>query len=413
MGWEWQALFRNYVEIEVEGKNREEFLNVALLQGLVFWDIIQSPGSKKFRAKIPVASFAQLRPVARRTRCRVRLLDKRGPLFWWRRLKSREMFLVGAVLFLLGLFLLSNFVWAVEVLPQGELMRVDPSRVKAVAAEAGLKPGTWKGKLDVRTLEHKILLKVPELAWVGVNFQGTRAHIKVVEKIFPSQDEMGSAPAHIIATKNGIISEILVLAGQARVSVGDTVRQGDILISGLILPLQEKPPGPEEQPKLPVLPRLVRAKGIVRARVWYEAEGTALREEIKEALTGQRSTALILRTPGREYVLKGSLEPPYSTFRQESRVMKAPTWRNFTLPVELIIVTYFETSVERRWLSQEEAINKAKQEALSTLRQGLPARSKVLSERVIRVTEEPGLVRVKVLLEAEEDIGQTINLKER
>lgn len=413
MGQEWPALFRNYVVIEVEGKDREEFLNTALLQGLVFWDIIQGPGLK-FKAKIPAAFFKQLRPVARRTHCRVRLLDKRGPIFWWRRIKTRETFLAGAILFLLGLFLFSNFVWTVDVLPQGELRKVDPSLVKAAAAEAGLRVGTWKRKLDVHNLEHEILLKIPELAWVGVSFQGTRARIEIVEKLFPPQDERGSAPAHIIAAKSGIISEILVLVGQARVNVGDTVRRGDILISGLILShTEEKPSGLGEQPKVPVIPRLVRARGIVRARVWYEAEGQSSREEIKETFTGQRSTTLILRIPSREYVLKGSLESPYASFRQENRVIKAPTWRNFTFPVELIIVTYFETLVERRWLSREEAIDKARRAALLNLRQGLPAQAKVLDEKILGVTEDPGLVRVKVLLEVEEDIGQTMDLKVR
>ena len=409
---DWQAFFKNYVVIEVEGNNREEFLNAALHQGLIFWDIIQGPGPK-FRAKIPVASFARLRPVARKTRCHVRLLDKRGPIFWWQRVRTRKTFLAGAIFFLLALLFLSNFVWAVDVLPRGELKKVDPNLLKAIAAEVGLRAGAWKGNLDVRALEHEILIRVPELAWVGVSFQGTRACIEVVEKLFPSPEEGGSTPAHIVAAKNGIISEILVLAGQPRVKAGDTVRQGDILISGLILPLQqEKPPGQEGQPEPPILPRLVRARGIVRARVWYEAEGQFPREEIKETLTGQHSTSLILRAPDREYVLKGSPEPPYTSFRREDKVIRLPAWRSFTFPVELIIVTYFETSVERRWLSREEAINRAKEEALLALRQGLPDRAKVLGERITGITEEPGLVRVKVLLEVEEDIGQIINLKE-
>ncbi|MCG0277555.1 MAG: sporulation protein YqfD [Thermanaeromonas sp.] len=410
-GQDWQAFFKNYVVIEVEGNNLEEFLDVALHQGVIFWDIIQGPGPK-FRAKIPVACFAQLRPVARKTRCRVRLMDKRGIIFWWQRVKTRQSFLAGAVLFLLGLLFLSNFVWAVDVLPRGELKKVDPNLLKVVAAEAGLRVGTWKGSLDARALEHEILMRVPELAWVGVNFQGTRACIEVTEKLFPLAEEGGSEPAHIVAAKDGIISEILVLAGQARVGVGDTVRQGDILISGLILPPRENPSGQEGQPGPPALPRLVRARGIVRAKVWYEAEGQSPREEVKEAFTGEHSTTVILRTPDREYILKGSPEPPYLSFRQENRIIKLPTWRNFTFPVELIIVTYFETSVDRRWLSREEAVTRAKEQALLSLRQSLSDRARVLGDRIIGITEEPGLVRVKVLLEVEEDIGQTVNLRE-
>lgn len=410
---EWLALVEGYVLIEIRGENTEKFFNLALNQGLTFWDTGRL-SEDKVLAKLPVRHFRSLRSVARQSRCRVHILDKQGLYFWWHRLKRRPLFILGALGFTLGLYLLSTFVWVVDVLPLNELKKVTPEQILAAARASGLDRGAWKGELDVRAIEHDILLQIPELAWVGVSFQGTRARIEVVEKLFPSLEKDAGTPAHVIATQDGIISEILVLSGQGRVTVGDTVRRGDILISGIILPPQpEDTLKPGQAAPQPAEPRLVRARGIVRARVSYEAEGEALKEEVQEILTGQHTTTLLLRTPDREIILKGPKGPPYTNHRQENKIIRLPAWRNFTIPVELIIVTYFETSVERSRLTLEQAKAKAREQAIAFLGKEIPPESRLLGEKIVQVTETEDRVRVKVRLEIEQDIGRAAPLHKK
>ncbi|MGI9950810.1 sporulation protein YqfD [Moorellaceae bacterium AZ2] len=408
---DWLAFLEGYLIIQVRGEGVESFLNLALEKGLAFGDLNRDEQGN-LTAKIPLRYFRSLRPVARKTRCPIRILDKRGLYFWWRRLRCRRMLILGALLFVVGLYILSAFIWMVDVSPLNELKKVKPERILDVAREAGLQKGAWKGNLDVRSLEHHILLKIPQLAWVGVSFQGTRATIEVVEKTLPDQDDDSGTPAHIIATKDAIISEILVLSGQGRVAVGDTVRQGDILISGIVLPspAQEQPDTGNQATRPLGAPRLVRARGIVRARVWYEAEGEALRQEVQEHPTGRHITAVMLRTPNRQLILRGPGTPPYPNYRQEDRIIRVPSWRNFAFPVELIIVTYYETLVQHFRLTPEEAKEKAREHALSHLRRQLPPQARVLGEKTLEVTEEPDRVRVRVILEAEEDIGKVVKL---
>ncbi|HBT46684.1 MAG TPA: sporulation protein YqfD [Peptococcaceae bacterium] len=411
MWQDWMAFLEGYLIIRVEGEGVENFFNLALERGMAFDDLHQY-GEGSVIARIPLRHLRSLRRAARESGCSLRILDKRGIYFWWRRLRRRPMLLLGALVFVAGLYLLSSFVWTVDVEPLNELKKVEPPRIADVAREAGLRPGTLKGNLDLRSLEHYILLKIPELAWAGVSLRGTRAVVEVVEKTLPDREGDSGSPAHIIAAKDAIISEILVLSGQGRVGVGDTVRRGDILISGIVLPSipPEQPGTGGEEARRQPAPRLVRARGIVRGRVWYEGRGEVSKVQTKEHLTGRRSTAVILRYPNRQVVLKGSAVSPYSHYRREERIIRLPGWRNFALPVELIIMTYYETAVEHLRLTVEEAEEKAREQALAVLRQQLPPRVRVLGTKTVEVTEEGGRVRVKVILEAEEDIGKEARL---
>jgi similar to stage IV sporulation protein len=315
---------------------------------------------------------------------------------------------------LLAIYILSIFVWVVDVKPQeGPLRQVTPAEVLTVARSLGLKPGARKGSLDVRTLEAALEQRLPRLAWVGISFHGTRAEIAVVEKVAPPQEEPFDRPASIVAAKDGVIKDILVINGEGRVKAGDTVRQGEILISGLILPPQpEKKPGetgppPREQPQ----PRLVRARGIVRARVWYEGEKSINRQQVQETPTGRRQTVIAVQSPQRRYTLKGSQHPPYTYYRQEKKVITLPSWRNFSLPVELIITSYLE--VERRqWqLTYAEAVALAGEALLADLKGKLPAGVSITGQKVIPVSQpDAGVVRVRAWLETEEDIGRVVPL---
>ena len=75
-----------------------------------------------------------------------------------------------------------------------------------------------------------MLIRFPELAWVGINTKGTKVDIEVVEKVMPIVEEMNSYD--LIASKDGVITECIVFQGVPMVKVGDIVKEGDLLIKG-------------------------------------------------------------------------------------------------------------------------------------------------------------------------------------
>jgi similar to stage IV sporulation protein len=85
----------------------------------------------------------------------------------------------------------------------------------------------------VRDCERRTLLKVPELAWVAINLEGSVATIEASERALPPQVIDAYAPCNVVAAKSGQVLAMNVFEGQAMVSLRQAVLAGDILISGV------------------------------------------------------------------------------------------------------------------------------------------------------------------------------------
>ncbi|HWQ61821.1 MAG TPA: sporulation protein YqfD [Negativicutes bacterium] len=390
------------VRVRISGAIPERFINLCLARGIFLWGITKH--NDDVFASLRLGDFFRIRPLARRSHSRIEVMGHAGFPFTLKRVMRRKMLVVGAVLFFVLLNLLTARIWFVDVSGQKE---VPSGRITAIAAAYGLKPGAFKGGLDLAAVEKEMLLAVPELAWVGVNVAGTRALIEVVEKTVPKVGDR--SPAHVVAAKDGVITEVIVIAGQAAVKKGDTVKRGDLLIKGFVD--APPPPGPGQVPIITLPTQFVRAGGIVKARVWYESYGEAgLTLEVYRR-TGRQAVAVTLRIGGRELALKKAPPQPFPRFEAETVHKKLPGGRNSDLTVESTINIFHELVAETNDISAEQARDLARGKALAAVQDRIPEGAQVLVREVAALPPaEPRLVRVKVTVETIEDIGKTMNI---
>jgi similar to stage IV sporulation protein len=397
--------FANYlqgvVHIRISGAFPEKFINLCLARGIFLWGIFRDNGD--LVACVRLADFLRIRPLVRLSRCRVQVVGHDGFPFTLKRVRRRKMMVMGGLLFFFFLNLLSSYVWFVDV--SGQKMLAAES-IRALVAEHGLKPGVRKELVDVKALEKEVLLTLPEVAWVGIRVTGTRAVVEVVEKTLPKPED--KSPAHVIAAKDGVITEIIALAGQAAVKKGDTVKKGDLLIKGFT---PTPPPEDGKPPVIMVPASLIRAGGIVKARVWYESYGeSGLSQEVAER-TGGQVMAITVRVGQHEVILKKAPEPPFPAYDTEVIRKKLPGGRNSDFIVESTINIFHELSSVKHDISPEQARDLARGKALSSVQNLIPEGAQVLGRDIaVLQTAEPGLVRVRVLVETVEDIGQTMNI---
>ncbi|MEW6661587.1 MAG: sporulation protein YqfD [Bacillota bacterium] len=400
----WWVYFRGYVLITVQGTGVERFINLSLTKGIRLWDIFRLPNDTVIMKVLP-AGFFQLRDIARKTRCRVRIKQKYGLPFTIHQLKGRRMLVAGAVFFLAALVYLSSFVWFIEVAPQEPLQYVNPIDIQERAKEKGLYIGAAKRRLDVSLVEKHLENSIPELAWVGIQVEGTRARIKVVEKVLLSPQYQRQEPAHVVAAKDGVIKEILVMIGNPLVKAGDTVVKGQVLISGIIYPqdpslAQGAPAPPKPQDKA----QYRRARGIVRARVWYEAEEIVFLTERQEIPTGRKAMAISLVIGNREIILKRAGRQ-FANAMPRAEVKTLPGWRNLPAPVEIITTTYHEVEIREKSFTAAEALSIAEARALALIKSQMPASTAIVAQAVKTLPGDKEKVAVKVTVEAVEDIG--------
>ena len=392
-----------YVVILVKGKSPEKFINSAFSEGIILWDIT-SISKDKLLLKVRLSAVRTLRQVARKTHCRFWIQKRTGAPFLYARIKRRKSMALGIAIFVLGLYFLSSFIWLIEVTGNHYY---SSSEVLGVAAEAGLKQGIFKNQLKPKKIEKVIQNRLPEIAWVGITVKGAKVSVEIVEKA-QVKKEKNDVHAHVIAKKTGIIKEILVINGQATVQEEDTVVPGQILISGIVLPVKkadetiEKGRTAEEAEK----PLYVHAKGIVRARVWYNGYGEAYLKEIGQRYTGRTATRLSLMIGSEEIKIINPSDISFAKYKKEVMRKKLPSWRSFKPPVELIKQKYYELENYESVLSREEARQKARQKAWAKVKKQVPEQAVIIrqeTEEIVGNKEE--LVRIRVLVETNEDIG--------
>lgn len=401
----WNFL-RGYVKLSIQGYGLEKFVNLCIAQGFYLWGI-KRRGNRLILC-MGVESFKRIRPIARKTDCQVRIVDKRGFPFLAYRLQRRKMLVMGACAFCVGLYVLSAFVWVVKfTAPE----KTDLTALQQTVADLGVKPGVLKSRIARNEVEREILIRHPELSWVGMHIIGSQVLIEVRPKIKPPALP-AETPCDIVAAKDGLITRLVVYTGQPQVKEKDTVKQGDILISGIIYP-PVPPPNPNDQKPQPPPPpaAYVHASGLVEARVWYEAvvEVPVRREE--KIRTGRLVKTTTIRYNGKDQVILGP-DVPFALFETEVYTQKLSEWRNLKIPVEIVKTTYYELTVDKRVLGQEGAKQEGIRLAREELKKQISAEAKVTQEKVeILKPMRPGTVRVQLIVETLENIAQEVKLE--
>ena len=382
-----------HLRITVQGYAPERFLNLCVQRGIHLWNIVKD--GDRMQANIGIGGFFQIRPVARATASRVRILERRGFPFLLSRLKRRKGLLVGALMSLAALYLMTCFIWQVEVRGNEE---VPEEAILEAARRAGLYPGVYKPEVDPRQVEEQILLAIRRIGWTAVEIRGTTAVIEVAERVLPPEAPPDVRPGDIVAAADGVVTRVLVFNGRALVSEGDTVVKGDVLITGRLAD------GDREGEAGPY----VRARGIVRARVWHRAyEEVRVKEDVK-LRTGRTFDRTLIKIGDNEIIIRGRKKIPFKLYEVKVERTGLVSWRNINLPVELIRETYLELVEVHQEFTVDEAERVAARRATDRLLMELPPHARVLAVREAVVQAGEGFVGVEVILEAEQDIGRFV-----
>lgn len=216
-----------HVVIECEGGYPERWLNLAAEQGITLWDIRRREASLFCRAAS--ADYRRLRPIARRAGVRMRVREKHGIAHRWRHRRLRAGVVCGAVLFAVLLQLLSSRIWVIRIVGNRTLSE---ETVRSALSELGIREGASFSDVDLTDLRLTALQTLPDVSWLGVHQSGSILTVELTERA-ENEPHDTTAPANIVAACDGIIVHIDTVCGQAAVGVGDAVRKGDLLISGV------------------------------------------------------------------------------------------------------------------------------------------------------------------------------------
>ena len=263
----WYSL-HGYVKIKISGFSAERFVNMAAFRGIYFWEVSREGASVTMKAA--GGSMELLETCAEKTGCRLEVISFGGVPAFLAQFRRKQVWSAGLLLFAAGLYLLSSFVWTVEV--EGN-ERLQTEEILSACEKMGLKPAAWKRNVDTASVKDGLLKEFSDLSWVSVGIHGTDAVIRVAESIEKPEMVDRVTPCDVIASAEGVILSVTAERGTPLVQAGDVVQKGDVLISSELLIGME---GEEQHTEY------TAAEGAVTARIWQRlTEEMPLRYEEK------------------------------------------------------------------------------------------------------------------------------------
>ncbi|MDR2932224.1 MAG: sporulation protein YqfD [Oscillospiraceae bacterium] len=219
---------RGYVVFTAAGDFVERFLNLAARDRIAIWDGHKTGDT--YTGATDIKSYRKLRKHAKNAGVRLRISQKEGVPFQRYRYRKRKGLLVGLAIFAAFLFIMSRFIWRVEVSSTGG---VPESTIVRALENIGVRPGVPRASIDVRDSERRALLLLHDLSWIALNIEGSIVHVEYSQSVAPPDMIDPNAPCNIIASASGQINALNIYDGQPLVALGDTVMKGDVIVSGI------------------------------------------------------------------------------------------------------------------------------------------------------------------------------------
>ncbi len=341
------------------------------------------------KLKVSIPGYKALRPVAKKTRCRVTMLHKKGVPFLLFRHRRRKTFAIGVLLFLGLIWFMTSFVWVVEV--EGNEF-IKSEEISIYLKQEGLEEGSFKLGLDLSEIENKIMLQTDKLSWIGIEIVGTKALVKVKERRNPPKIIEKHIPCNIIAEKDGVIHSLVVKSGFPVVNEGDTVEEGQLLVSGVI---DSKVEGI----------RYIHSTGALKARTWYEKTKEVSLIKVDRIKTGKRKKQYALKILNYKLNLFFNSGIPYANYDKMTDNKALTIGKENILPIQLETVLYQEVKVEEKKISAEEAIEEGVAQLQQEIAQELEGNIEILNEKVNYIFIDENNVFIQMTIEGLEEIG--------
>lgn len=269
---------RGKLRIEICGAYAENLLNAAALSAIELWDI-ECVDECTLRMSMYEPEYERLLAVAGKCMCEVKTLSTQGGSKDRKMLKRRAWLLVFACVIAALLFISSLFVWEIQVVGNEKLT---DGQVLRALSQCGVDKGSYRYSISADLVRSQMMQQLPEIGWMTVNISGSRAVAVIVERQEKPEIYAESEPADIVAARTGIIKRMSVENGKAVVHKGQSVLEGEMLVSGTMDSIANGS-------------KYVRAKARILADTWQEISAVCpLQEDVKEPSLVSRSRFAVI-----------------------------------------------------------------------------------------------------------------------
>ncbi len=361
--------------------NAERFIELLNKNNIRYWNLKrQSDGGMSF------SIYKNTYPKISNFGCRLEIGEMHGLLYILNRYRKRVGLVVGCFIFLIALYVISLFVWDIQVIG---CKTISEQAVLSRLGQNGLTIGRLKSSFNCSEIENEFLKHFDEVSWISINLKGTMAYVEIREVKEQPEYIDASRPSSIYAARDGVIASVEAYMGYSVVKAGDTVTAGDLIVSG------------NYTDRYGVEYKLHSHAKVMAYTVHSQSVTVPIKynEHVKTGKVKNKYSFKLTRFIIPLYFNKNII---YNSYDITKSVKKFKIGKNFVLPFEILKTTYSEVYDLECIRSKEVALAQA-YEQLNDFENDLIGI--VINERRYMETINDDSVTVKVMLECYEDIG--------
>lgn len=143
--------------------------------------------------------------------------------------RFRYGILLGILAAIVLIFILSNIVLRIEITGGNSELN---SEIKSLLKQQNIEVGSFIPSIDFSKSESYMMLNSDNFAWITIRNNGASLVVDVLEKTKEPEMTKTRPATNLVASHDGIITDVNVYIGKLTKVVGKKVKKGDVLVSG-------------------------------------------------------------------------------------------------------------------------------------------------------------------------------------
>ena len=285
--------------------------------------------------------------------------------------------LIGVILF----FIMSNMVVKINIIHESKEIReiiadeLDEYEIKVLSFKKSYK--------ELDKIRQEILDKYPDkLDWMEFDVDGMIINVRIEERIITDTSKSDKV-CNLVAAKSGIINDIKVEKGEVLVNINDYVKDGDILVTGVINYNEE-------------MKRTTCASGEVYATTWYTVDVKIPFEYSEYVETGKKKYNIVWENNQNKHQILRERFNSYNSYLKN--ILKV---FDFNLYVE----TEMETKKITKTYTEEEALEVGINKAIENVKIKLGEKDEIIDKKVLKKVVNNSTMDIEVFVIVKELIS--------
>ncbi len=219
---------KGYVLVEISGNFCEKFLNLVIKRKIKLKDVYRI-NEDKLILKIYIKDFIKIKNIAKTSSCKVKIAKRNGLHFTIQKYRRRLFLILGIALCILMIYTMSNMVFFVEITGN---KTISTDYINELLRSNGIRPFAFNN-IKGSEIANNIMSQNNNIAWIGIEIDGNKVLVEIVEK--PDEPDVYNPEGmyNIVSSTDGVVTDIYLKKGFPVVKTGDTVKKGQLLVSGV------------------------------------------------------------------------------------------------------------------------------------------------------------------------------------